>query len=210
MERTKDVMSKIKTLGLALVVVLVAGVVGAASASAAPVWEEENFSLWSEIKVKAKIIGTGIVTLTDEGTGLEMECEGPNGGIAGPGSSGEITELTTNKCFVLKGTCASAGATALNLPWKTTLALVGGEVRETIENGGKGEPGWNFVCGGSVVDTCTGTMSTAMVNFVPLGKVEALYDAKTAKTNCSAGGAGKGKILGFNIIVLENGKKLRV
>jgi hypothetical protein len=203
-------MREIKTLGIALVAVLALSIIAAASASAAPVWEEETFGVWSEIKVKAKFEGTSIVTLLDEGTGIELECEGFNGGTVGPGSGSEITNLTTNKCIVLKGPCASAASTAPNLPWKAKLVLAGTEIRDEIENGGKGEPGWNFVCGGAVVDTCTAKMSTAMFNFVPTGKVEEVFDAKSPKTNCSAGGAGKGKILGFNIVQLENGKKLRV
>lgn len=198
-------------LTLALAAVLALSIVAAASASAAPVWEEESFGVWSEIKVKAKSDGAEEVTFLDEGTGLELECEGPNSGTVGPGSADEVTSVLYSKCVVFKGTCASASATPANLPWKTKLVLAGSEIRDEIENGGKGEPGWNIVCGGVVADTCTGKTSTAMSNFVPTGKVEALFDAKSAKTNCSAGGAGKGRILGFNIITLESEvKKLRI
>jgi hypothetical protein len=146
------------------------------------------------------------------GEEVTIECNGTDEGTVGPGSKDQLTKATATACKTLKGICESPVAHALHLPWNTTLETVGGEVRDKIENSGAGAPGWDVTCvvGGfiKVEDECTGETTTAVANVS--GGVALTFDAKSAKANCTRGGAGEGSVLGKDLVENPTGVQLSV
>jgi hypothetical protein len=206
-------MLRIKTLGLALVAVFMMGAVAASSAMATHQWLINGSPATSALKVHL----LGLLLLADLkaiGGEVKIHCHGSADGTIGPSNLDLILAITkellgTNDkitcSFDKKGACTSATATALavNLPWLTLIKLVGTEVRDVIEkdpNGGAtGNPGWKVTCGtalGEVTDECTLAEGNTGLKTVAGVGVEAIFDVKSPKANCSQGGAGTGEVSG--------------
>jgi|ERR1700722_18997639 len=197
-------------LGLALAVLLLVGAATSASAMAASEWLLNGAAIATAMAVNSK----GSLKFADSkgglfGEKLELECEATDKGTVGPGTSDHISQFTTAKCTTLTGICgAPEFVDALHLGWDTTLALVGTEWRDKIENGGTGIPGWEIVCDGFVEDECTGETSTELDN-TP-GGVNGLFNAKSAKFNCTRGGTGAGTEVGNDLTESPAGETLSV
>ena len=140
-------------------------------------WRQAGEPLSAAVGTKSK----GTVKLTDEGTGVGMECEAAGEGPVGVGAVDEDTKVTMSKCHTVSGTCESPGMEAANLPWHSELTLSSGSVYDVIATGGKGAPGYRFICtvGGiaKTTDECTGTtLKTGMTNVT--GGVDAAFDGE--------------------------------
>jgi hypothetical protein len=201
-------MSRIRLIGLALVAVFAFSAVTVASASAAPVWEQQIGGTFGPITtpVTAASKSIGNLTLTDSVAGTSIECAGTDSGKVGAGSKDEVTSITASSCkFVTAGSCTSSKpvtATAKNLPWITELYEEAGKVRDHVKaHSGGGEPGYDVECTVAgifkVQDECLGETNTAMNNVT--GGVEAVFDATSPKVKCSIGGAGSGTVLGKDL-----------
>jgi|ERR1700722_2916997 len=203
-------MRKIQTVGLALVAMFALSAFVASSAFGASEWLNNGAAITAAIKVASK----GKLKLSDSKGGLfgekvEIECEGTDEGTVGPGTADTVTKITATKCVRITGICPETiTATALHLPWKTTLLLVEEKWRDDIENSGAGAPGWNVVCSGTVEDECTAETSTELKNVT--GGVEAIFDAKSAKANCTRGGTGAGTVLGNDLNANPTGDVITV
>lgn len=134
----------------------------------------------------SEVTSSGTLELEDDKQGVTITCTGTNKGWVGANGTGAITSITATSCsFVAKkhGECEESKgvkANALHLPWNTKLEERNGtEVRSTLENSGKGEPGWNVECtvGGifKIQNECTGKTTTGMHN--NFGGSEALIEA---------------------------------
>ena len=170
-----------------------------------PEWRQAGEPLSAAVGTKSK----GTVKLTDEGTGVGMECEAAGEGPVGVGAVDEDTKVTMSKCHTVSGTCESPGMEAANLPWHSELTLSSGSVYDVIATGGKGAPGYRFICtvGGiaKTTDECTGTtLKTGMTNVT--GGVDAAFDGENLK--CTVGGTGKGALTGTQLIEAAKGGKL--
>lgn len=208
-------MQRLKVLGLAFVAVFAVSAVAVASASAAPVWKLNGAELTtattilSESGVVGKPTEKGKLTLTDIEAGTSIECAGKAEGKVGPGNKDEVTSMEATGCNFVTGKNGSCEASkpvtakAVALPWVTELyEPETGKVRDHIRaHSGGGAPGWTVECTVSgifkVQDTCTGESNTAMNNVT--GGVEAVFDAKTPKGNCTIGGAGAGEVKGASL-----------
>jgi hypothetical protein len=205
-------MLRIQMIGLAIMAALAMSAVAAGSASAALEWLINGAPI-----TKAKTVESlGTLQLEDHSLlsgNTKVECKGKDEGTVGPGGvdliskiTGHAGELTVTCTFINTGNCNASPAPlamAVNLPWKTLLLTeANGEIRDTVESDGNGEPGWEVKCTvGSTVttDTCTGTTSTGMDNVLGVG-VDALFDAKSAHAKCSIGGTGAGVVTGTDVI----------
>jgi hypothetical protein len=117
---------------------------------------------------------TGKLKITDSESvsgQISVECTDKVTASVGVSGTGEITGVSTSECVgggVGAGKCSStspSSITAVNLPWKTELAKVGGTPREAIVNGGKGTPGLHLHCkvlGLQEDDTCTGSLNPTL------------------------------------------------
>ncbi len=122
-------------------------------------------------------------------------------------SLGGISKINTTKCERASGLCESgkeAKVTAIDLPWNTELREEsGGEVRDILQAGGKG-PGYKVECTVEkvfkVADECFGAITTKMRNNHSSETVEAEYESKSEKVECSLGGKGSGEIKGVDAI----------
>ncbi len=156
---------------------------------------------WLEVYETKEVISTEkALAITDTkatGGALEVECTGTDEGWIGSEGDGAITKVTISSCVRAKGEC-EAGKTvtvsAIDLPWSTTLE--GEAIRDTVKAAGKG-PGYKIECtakGSKSVDECFGTTSAKMKNNEL--KVEAEFEAASAKETCSQGGEKAGEIKG--------------
>jgi hypothetical protein len=168
-------MKKTHVFGFMVFAVFAFSVMMAASASAATLQWLANSK---PITTPQLADITGTLELGNEkaiaGFKIAVLCIGSFDGTVGPGAEDMITEvLDTAEKTVVLGTneiactndksCPSALAAPVNLPWLTRLELMGTEAEplflDVLENGGKGEPGWEVMCEepliGLVEETCT-------------------------------------------------------
>jgi hypothetical protein len=186
--------------GLAVAVTCLLAV-SAASALAAPVWEQKVGGVFSEIKAATAASTEGKLKLEDLKGGInkeavQIECTVKSTGKIGAGSADSIEKTEATKCTVIKGTCGTPTVEALHTPW--TTELVAG-IRDNIKNSGAGLPGWKVTCTilfVKVVDTCETETSTSMANNEATGNVEATFNAESPKAKCSRGGAETGVVEG--------------
>jgi hypothetical protein len=217
-----EMLKRFRIVGLCLVAVFALSAVVASSASAFPAWEECTTTAktlefknpgcsetpgtewgWEELITTKASTSEGTLALTAEGT--TVTCNGTDGGTIGPGSQDEITKATATNC-----SCGTTPVSAepTNLPWKTKLYETNGEIRDKIENGGKGEPGWKSRCGIFSV-TCTGETSTAIKNKAN-GTVDAIFDTKSAPSAPCGPLGGRGTVRGTDTIKSAGTKAIRV
>lgn len=227
-------MIRLRIVGLALVAVFAMSAVAAVSASAAaPEWHEcvtgtnntTNCPAGSKgetLKTTLAVASEGRLELENTAVGVKIKCPEPSEspgtdkGTIGPGSTDKITSITSETgavkvpCEVVTGTgiCGTeATAEAVHLPWTTKLvAGTGTEIRDNIEGGTGGEPGYKTVCKGGLkaTSTCTGKTSTKATNTLsPNWNVLEEFEAKSAEATCTP--TGKGKITGTNTILHPTG-----
>lgn len=198
-------MQRIKILGLALMAVCAVSALVSASALAAHEWLLNGKPITTAVKINSKSVGSLLLEdLHASGGAVAIVCEGTDKGTVGPGAKDEVTSITATNCtFEKNGQCeANKGVTAnaLHLPWKTTLELVSGELRDVIMGTG-GEPGWNVECTVfgvfKIQDECTALSSTGIKN--DSTGVLAKFDSKTPLANCTNGGANAGMVEGTDL-----------
>jgi hypothetical protein len=198
-------MLRLQMIGLALVVALAMSALVSASAFAAHEWLLNGAAITTAVKIKSKSVGGLLLEdLKATGGAVAILCEGEDKGTVGPGAKDEVTSITANNCsFEKNGQCEagqSVTANALHLPWKTTLELVSGELRDVVMGTG-GEPGWNVECTVlkffKVQDECTGLTSTGIHN--DSTGVLAIFDSKTPLASCTNGGANAGMVKGTDL-----------
>jgi hypothetical protein len=210
--------SRFRIVLVASLAVFAVGAIASASASA-QTWEEcaeghKEFKTslcteaagtgpfgWQEITTAKKVTSSGTWKLTDKGflgAGVTLTCEVTTEGAVGAGKKGETGGIRVVKCQSSNPSlCSTPALAVLGAPWETELkAETGGGIREIITQGAK-EVGWEVACQNGFVDKCTTkSLSAGMKNNAATGTVEATFDAKTPKLNCTNGGAGQGEILG--------------
>jgi len=161
----------------------------------------------------------GVVLLEDMGsTPAMVNCEEVlNEGWVGPGSEDEVTSVVfMKKCavpakaeklnkeestnFCKSGT--EATATAVNLPWKTLIVLVGAVFLDQLTAAGTG-PGYKVECtnilGGKSTDECTTQKGTTELTNEGASAVLSEFPAAPAESefaNCTIGGELQGLVSG--------------
>ncbi len=178
-----------------ILLALVVGAFSAASASA-HTWEFEGRPITGS-PVAAEAYKNKVVLYVPEKSG-EDTCTLTVKGTVGPGAAGTITSITgpsgekAAPCSVVgRGETLCEGTAhweAVNLPWATELTTINGKLKQTIKNGGKGTPGWSLKCGGifgEQTEACGGTTNTGMVNNLPEGKVEAIFNGESPTLPCA-------------------------
>ncbi|HUA73936.1 MAG TPA: hypothetical protein VL988_04190 [Solirubrobacteraceae bacterium] len=147
---------------------------------------------WLEANSKPRAASSeGTLKLADTKTGLAVQCTVVKAGTVGTeenASLGEVKEVKASGCKTTKGTCAEPTVEAVNLPWKTELALVGEEKREKLKSAVK-SPGWKVLCAKVATDTCEGATSVKLTNKETF--VEEEYEAKSEQPICTGGGKGE-------------------
>ena len=191
-------MRNIKVWGLAFSAMLLISGLSVANASAAQ-WTLGGKAIATAVATT----GSGSLQLTDEAGGpfgekVTVECSGTTTGTAGPGAADTTSSVTVSSCKTITGTCGSPKASAVNLPWKTELAVIGGVLRDKITSDGAGAPGYKVECtvlGIKATDTCTSETGQPKVE---TGKtpVPVIFDTGSGTANCTRGGANKGNVRG--------------
>jgi hypothetical protein len=160
-----------------------------------------------EIDQTVEVTSSSSLELTDTkatGGSSTIKCSGTDAGWVG-GSVDSISKINTTKCERITGLCESGKtvtATPIDLPWSTELKEEsGGEIRDAIHATGKG-PGYKIECtvGGifKVADECFGSLTTKMKNNHSNGTVEAEFESKSGKIECSLGGKEAGEVKGVD------------
>ncbi len=186
-------MKHLKIAGLCLVAMLVMSMAAAATASAAPVWEQcrENAGTgtkwsdngcktasptgkweWKELTTTEKVKSSATLQLADIKVPLvgrvEVHCSGEDIGVIGPGKFDKITEIpqASIKCTAGENCQEFKKVEPRNLPWQTELFETEGKIRDAIQEDGKGAPGWKVTCrvlGIEKGDECTNKTGTTAV-----------------------------------------------
>jgi hypothetical protein len=183
---------RFKTLTIALTALIALGALSATGASAES-WKLHGSKVTESLPVTAE----GNIELTEHSWGYSISCPFKQKGTV-QGATGTITGEKKFLCtpVIGNGVCESAiELEALNLPWTTELAAVGGFVRNSIKSS-VGVPEWLSKCTGTRGKTeilCGIQTSTGMFNASE--GVEAWFDSESPKGNCLPGG---GYGLAFN------------
>jgi hypothetical protein len=240
-------MKCIKIAGLCLVCIVSIGMAAPVASSATPVWEicteggsatkysEDNCVSaegsgkweWNEIKNTEKVVGTDLtLTLVDTKTsvgrsGALCAAGGEEAGIAGPGSMGKITSFKVSSpktnCRGVGGCTEVEAVEGIHLPWLTKLSEKEGEVFETVENAGSGEPGWKVQCNtalGKETDECEAGQPPDLeeMNIYTIIRRENLTLSyfRPYKWKCTLGGAESGEFVGHRARLSFRAAGLRV
>jgi hypothetical protein len=221
-------MRKIQILGLALFAVFAFGAISAASALAVSEWLVEGAALTAPLASETE--GLLFLVQLEGGTTVlnEIDCEGIFDGTIGPGATDKITEvlnladaaigLTALTGLALNCTVTkSAGALtdcrvntlanvwAINLPWSTSIELMGGTTfLDKLGPGTGGEPGYTVECeaviGIRAEETCTGATSSELTNepgSTPGSVLGVFGEAQgSEKGTCAVTGAGSADTAG--------------
>ncbi len=187
-----------KALKVAAAVFLATSLLGAAagtSASAAPTWFVKKGGVYAKVttaitvELEAKNAG---VTKTAKGGywGLNCTASSAGGGAIESEGAGKLTSfLNVSGCEPAKEgegirMCLTLGSwKAANLSWKTELYSEGTEHRARFASGGAGTPAFEFECNGAP-NKCLANTSLHLTN-TATGTVEAVYDSKSHKTECT-------------------------
>lgn len=203
-------MKLIKLLGITSLVLLALGALTATAASA-HAWENKK----APITEPHNVIGTATLSFEDKWRADKFTCKITSKATVKPGAIGEITGIASKTgakeipCEAHESPgCSTVTIEAKFLPWKTELATIGGELRDTIKPAGEFlTPQWTVRCTGTegkITETCEASPNTALKNYS--AGVEAIYDAKSPATNCSAGPAGTFTTKGTEDITFANGE----
>lgn len=191
-----------RTVLVALIAVFALTAISASSALAAPEWYVKKAGVWSKVTTSVKVTLENSWELNDtkfSPTPLAVSCTGSGEGEIKSAGAGKISKFPTTKCEPAKiehNSCkAWEGSASGNLPWGAELYSEAGQLRQRLVSGGVGTPDWAFTCQtllGSRTDECFANTSTHMTNNSG-GFVEAVFDATSAKTECSQGKSGAGE-----------------
>ena len=137
--------STFRSVLVVTVAVCAFSVVGVASASAAPRWEEEFGGVFKEA-TGGKVIGEG--TLTFASGSLEFECHlGQVKGTLETLGKGKIEGFEANTCKNKKGCENIPTFRGIHFPWNAQLEEpVAKETRDRFTSSGAGKPGWEMTC----------------------------------------------------------------
>jgi hypothetical protein len=197
-------MKSMRITFVALVAVFAISAVAASSALAAPEWYVKKAGVYAKVTTAIKVASTSKLELIDTKATpfpLGVSCDDAIEGAIKAGGAGEIEVFAAEEC---KGVevdkvreCEKVESVeARDLPWNTELYKEGSEVRMRILTGSN-TPAWRVTCktplGGHTVDTCGVNTSTLISNNVLEGLVEAGFESKSAKTECSVGGKESGE-----------------
>jgi hypothetical protein len=211
---------------VALVAVFALTAVAASSALAAPEWYVKKAGTFAKVTKAVAVQFENKWEITDTKYSLPGEVFAI--ACKGYGGEGEIEAASKGKIYLFEGQireCEGAGTnsackeytgdSAANLGWNTELYKEGTENRQKIFGNSGKEPAVLFSCRnpifGTISDTCELKTSTHMKNNTTTGFVEAEFEAKSAKTKCSQGGAEAGEWKGtLTIKPTETEKKAGV
>lgn len=206
---------KLRIAGLCLVAMFAMGMTMAATASAAPVWEQcaeggsttkysehqcvkaESTGKWSwqEVKATEKVVSHLSLTLADIKIPIvgrvAVTCSARDEGSVGPGKLDRIEKITEIKCSTGEHCEEVSEVEALNLPWQTEIFEIEKTTRDRITNGKtKTEaPGWKIKCkvlGFKEEDRCTNNEETTLLS-------NALEGGVLSVLASFEGGSGKGE-----------------
>jgi hypothetical protein len=195
-------MKKIYVVGLALFAVLAFGALSASSAFAETEWLLNGAPITGEDSVLT--IGNLILDVLVGGLlVVAIECSGDFDGTVGPGAQDLILKvfslagvevgapLTTGtglSCEVLTSTfneCGAVGSLAevwpINLPWTTTLELVGGVLLDDFPP----TSGYEVLCSGGKENKCEGLAQALVSN--ETGGVLGEFTEATNEATCTVG-----------------------
>jgi hypothetical protein len=139
------------------------------------------------------------------GGGIAIQCQESDAGEVNAGGKDWVGTISFNDCkYAKSGECEESvepRITAVHLPWVTKLEEPEkGIVRDKVESGGKGEPGYLAECTVAkvlkITDECTGATSTKVVNNETKGIVEVEHESKSGKDSCSVSKTNSGNIRG--------------
>ena len=233
-------MKSIKFAGLCLVAVFAMSMVAAGTASAAPHWlactsgaagtkyttgqcttaSSTGTWAWSEPSSTEASVTFATLTLKDNVFKVTVACTGEGRGSVGPGKFDRINEINHIACKAGTG-CEKLeeNAKPLHLPWQTELYETESKIRDKITAVNGEGAGWSVKCkafGIVQTDECTSEEGSVGVTNASTpgvsGELLVLgeFDAKTAKANCTKGGAGSGEVTGPTSTLLVSGNGLRV
>ncbi len=197
-------MKSIKIAFVALVAVFAFSAVAASSALASPEWYVKKSGLFEKVKESVPVTGTlsfeVVDTFLEEDGGLSCSGQAPDDSLKSGGIL-EITKFEGYTCKTVKG-CErlEKSPEPTNMPWQLELYTEGSEIRGKLKASNGNTPAFAFTCRwekkqNAETDVCGMNTSTKMKNLLS-GFVEATFDEKTAKTNCTLGGKGKGELKG--------------
>jgi len=218
---------KISVVGLALVAVCA---MGASSAFAL-----ESVWLVATAKPTAQVAVDSETTLIANGGGLLLEdmkggilleavdilCDGTDTGFVGPDSTMSslasenlLETVTVNHCETMSGTCPEPKVEAINLPWLSTVELIGTAfyVNLVTEKSGATTVGYKVTCS-IISDNCEAPLGRALLENLTNGTVAAIFnptDVNQPPATCSRGGAEQGLVEGEDILLTVSGAALAV
>ncbi|HEX5309666.1 MAG TPA: hypothetical protein VFW38_11365 [Solirubrobacteraceae bacterium] len=210
-------MRKLQIVGLTLVAVFAMGALYASSAFAA----ESRWLVDGAIPTAAHQVdseSSGPISLTDAKGGIfgeevQVLCEGTDLGTVGPGPADTLESITVVKCVTDKGICGEPNAEPINLPWTTSIELIGAVFYDDITTTvGNKNVGYRVICNKAVEDTCELALGRALLENSG-NNVNAVFnsaDANQPKGTCTRGGAGAGLVDGIDIILSETGLTIAV
>jgi hypothetical protein len=210
-------MKKLHLIGLALVAVFAFGAFSVSSAFALE-------STWLVATVKPTITlavdSTGKLLLEDTkggiiGEAVAVECEGTNSGTVGPGPQDLLEAITVTKCVKQAGTCGEPSASPINLPWLTSVELIGTKFYDDIvtEKSGATTIGYNVICNKIVEDSCEVTLGRAELRNIEGGTVNAIFsgtDVNQPVATCTRTKAATGLVFGTVSLLTVSGEALAV
>jgi hypothetical protein len=207
-------MTMVKALLGSLLAFLALGAVAATDALAAHEW----LTLAGvRVTVATEALVDGLVLLHHKppailgGGSILSHCTGQSHGTVGPSGGGTVTdllglagELNSIHCEILSSSNSICPVGTLvtetpkNLPYKTSLLLVGTETLGEVSSGGSGEPGFETTCK-SIKFSCLGKETAKWTGNGTTGAEFEVTGAKT--TSCNDGGTGtvlgRGTVLDF-------------
>ncbi len=210
------------TVVVAMVAVLALGGVSATSALASPEWYVKKGGVFEKLTKSHNMVGEQSFELSVPkalfGTvTVAVACKGTLRGDIAAHGVGEITTTATTieDCRTVSGCTMIESIEGRHFPWKTELYREGSEIRQKVVSGGSGTPEWSITCknqaGTSFELSCGTNTSTDMSNnvFGGLEGVEAKFDTKSNKTNCTLGSKESGEWKGVMKIEGE-GESIKV
>jgi hypothetical protein len=126
---------------------------------------------------------------------IRLKCEASGKGTVSFEGKGEISKWSMAKCESTSGCENEQKVEALNLPWHTQLASVGGVIRNEFESGGTGSPAFKFSCKtlGFTMTSETTTVPGQIVKNLK-GSVEEYFPNELI--NCSEGATDRCSLFG--------------
>ncbi len=172
-------------------------------------WETEEVAETQEVTSSSSALE--LVDTKATGGALAIKCAATDVGWIEENFD-DVSGIKFTKCARVSGSCESEKelkVIPLNLPWATELREeTGGEIRDRLQAAGKG-PGYKIECtvGGifKIADECAGALTTKMTNNRSTDTVEAEFDSKSGKIECTSGGKEAGEIKGIDTIKRQGG-----